>query len=208
MKKIFFLSLLAAVVVTCGGQSPDLGTTPIIEPPDRAKELAEDGWIYYKEAKYDSAIIKFNDSTKANESYLDAYTGLGWSHFRDHNLFLSISNFGKVIDADSTIVEVNIGYAFAAFERNEYSISVETIMNVIAQDSMSFDLEGFDDYEFSRDSEIKARAIRKVLALSYYYSGDFTSSYNQLLTYLDPLTTVDPNAESFYYDLFRALVDQ
>jgi hypothetical protein len=47
--------------------------------------------------------------------------------------------------------------------------------------------------------------VRKILALSYFYSGQFTEAYNQLKQYLDPVTKVDPASETFVKDLLNAL---
>lgn len=206
MKRIITITLFLVLVTSCGGSNITGGEGGPIEPPNRAQELAESGWQKYTAADYDSAIILFNDSKKADANYLDAYNGLGWSYFRDHNLLHSLSNFQTVLDVDSTLVDAHVGYAISAFERSEYTESINSIVFVVTQDSASFDMEGIGEYAFVRDQDITSTTVRKILALSYYYSGQFTEAYTQLITFLNPLSTIDPEAETFHYDLFQELL--
>ncbi len=201
--KTVMLLLTTPLFFYCGGSN--------ITPPDdpsvvlRAQELAESGWNHYESGNYSSAITLFNDSKKADSEYIDAYNGLGWSYFRAHNLILSLFNFRIPLDSDSTLTDVKVGYLIAAFEKNEYSETIDAAIQLTMQDSVKFDLEGTDEYFFIHDTDVTSREIRKLLALAYYYSGQFQNSYYQLLNFLDPLTRVDPLSETFQKDLLEAL---
>jgi len=201
IKTVSFTALVSLLVL-CGGGNI------VYEPPgdvNKARDLANSGWVKYERGDFTGAVQLFNEARKADATYLDSYNGLGWSYFRLHNLILSLFNFRIPIDADSTLIDVQVGYSVSAFEKNEFSESIHAILKVVSLDSSKFDLEGTDDYFFIHDSNITSREVRKILALSYFYSGEFQQAYMQLVHFLDPLTTVDPSAENFPKELLAAL---
>jgi len=203
LKYSFFICVPMCILLACGGSNlsaPEPGGEE-----EKAKTLTESGWVQYEIGEYNNAIQLFNDAKKADSEYLDAYNGLGWSYFRVHNLILSLFNFRVPLAVDSTMINVLVGYSIASFEKNEYSEAVDAVLKVVSQDSSRFDLEGTDEYFFIHDTDVTSRQIRKILALSYFYSGNFMDSYYQLLNFLDPLTRVDPSSETFYKDLLEAL---
>ncbi|MFC1729562.1 hypothetical protein ACFL6I_04420 [candidate division KSB1 bacterium] len=201
--EIVLLIMLLMLIAGCGGGN--LGFPDEPEQPLKAKQLVDSGWLQYELGNYNAAITLFNDAKKADASYLDSYNGLGWSYFRVHNLILSLFNFRIPLDTDSTLTDVQAGYAIAAFEKNEYNETISAIVSVVTHDSVRFDLEGTDEYFFSHDTNVTSRKIRKIFALAYYYSGLFDESYFQLVTFLDPLTNIDPLADDFLEELLRRL---
>ncbi len=204
-RQTIYALLFAVLLSSCGG------TNKVVDPPTPTDtnplQKIADGWVQYELNNFESAIVLFNEARVLDRTLIDAYNGLGWSYFKDHNLPLSATNFEKVIEDDSTHIDGLVGYALTTFERNEYTLTISTINTLTTVDSLSFNREGFDEYNFQHDNSITSEDIRIILALSYYYSGLFNDAYQQLNIYLDPTTKLDPESATFKSDLLRALKD-
>lgn len=200
--KLIFCLILLCFFLSCGGGS----TRPVIQrDPETAKELAQQGWVKYEAGNFSRAVSLFKEARKADESYLDSYNGLGWSYFRLHDLLSSLFNFRIPINADSSFIDVQVGYAISSFEKNEYAETIRAVLKVTWLDSTGFDIKGTDEYFFEHDVDVTSREVRQILALSYYYTGEFDKAFKQLLYYLNPLTKVDPDSEDYLLNLLNEL---
>jgi len=194
-------SLLAFVV--CGGSN--LTSTPPPPDPQKVENIINSAWTQYEIGQFELAITLFNEAQVLDNTVLDIFNGLGWSYFQIHNLINSLANFTIAIGSDSSFADAMVGFSVAAFERNEYSLAINAINTIARIDTTGFDIKGTDDYIFNHDKVVNARKVRKILALCYFYSGDFEESFNQLITFLDPATKVDIGSETFISDLLKAL---
>ena len=201
--KILFTLLILRSIISCGGSN--LGLNPPPADPVKAQEIIDSGWLEYEKTQYASAISLFNEARGVDPSILDIYNGLGWSFFQTHNLIVSLSNFATAIDPDSSFADAMVGYSISAFEKNEYDQVILVVNTITRIDSSKFDSKGTDEYVFIHDVFVTSRKVRKVLALSYYYSGKFNEAYDQLINFLDPLSSVSPESETFLMDLLKAL---
>lgn len=196
-----FIGFLAFVV--CGGTN--LGTNPPPPDPQKVEDIINAAWAKYEIGQYDTAIILFNEALSLDRDVLDIYNGLGWSYFQTHSLINSLANHSIAIGSDSSFSDAMVGFSVSAFERNEYALAINAINTIARIDTSGFDIQGTDDYIFDHDRAVTARTVRKILALCYFYSGNFAESFNQIKTFLDQATQVDPATESFITDLFKAL---
>lgn len=195
------IGLLAFVV--CGGSN--FGTNPPPPDPQKVEDIINAAWARYEAAQYDEAITLFNEALSLDNTVLDIFNGLGWSYFQTHSLIKSLANHTIAIGSDSSFADAMVGFSVSAFERNEYGLAINAINTIARIDTSGFDIQGTDDYIFKHDSAVTARRVRKILALCYFYSGNFTESFNQLKLFLDPNTKVNPQSETFITDLFKAL---
>lgn len=191
------------LLAVCGGTN--LGTNPPPPDPRQVEDLINAAWVKYEAGLYNDAIGLFNEARDLDNSKLDIYNGLGWSYFQAHNLLNSLANHSIAIDADSSFADAMVGYSVSAFEKNEYEQAIIVINTIARIDTSGFDIQGTDDYTFIHDTSVTARKVRKILALCYFYSGNFLDSYAQLKNYLDPFTKLDPSSDTFVTDLFKAL---
>jgi tetratricopeptide (TPR) repeat protein len=196
------IGLLFLLAACAGG---NLGVNPPPPDPVQAREKIDAAWKEYEKAQYYQAIELFNEARVLDSSVLDIYNGLGWSYFKIHNLITSLANFSTAISGDSSFPEAMVGYGVSAFEKAEYAPAIQVFTTLTKRDSLQFNLVGTDEFVFKHDASVTSRKVRKILALSYFYSGQFTEAYNQLKQYLDPVTKVDPASETFVKDLLNAL---
>ena len=196
-----FIGFLAFVV--CGGSN--ITSNPPPPDPKKVEDIINAAWAKYEIAQYDTAITLFNEALRLDQSVLDIYNGLGWSYFQTHSLINSLANHTIAIGSDSSFADAMVGFSVSAFERNDYDQAIIAIITIARIDTSGFDIQGTDDYIFKHDSAVTARRVRKILALCYFYSGNFTESFNQLKLFLDPNTKVNPESETFITDLFKAL---
>ena len=195
----FLLLLMSA----CGGGN--LGVNPPPSDPVKAQGKIDAAWKEYESARYYKAITLFNEARVLDSSLLDIYNGLGWSHFKIHDLLTSLQNFSTAFSKDSSMTEAMVGYGVSAFEKMEYTKAIKVLTTITRKDSLKFNLVGTDEFVFKHDPSVTSRKVRKILALSYFYSGRFTEAYIQLKQYLDPGTRVVPESDTFVKDLLIAL---
>jgi len=189
--KIF---MIVIIVCSCGGGN-------VLPPEEKAaleespQKITEDGWKYYEDGEYTKALNKFSEASKRKSDYWDSYNGLGWTYFAQHVLAYSISNFTKAVNGDSLFLDCYVGLSLASFENNDYLSAIDAAVKAVQIDSLGFVFNG--SYEFTHNTKVNAKALRKILALSYYYNGEFQKSYNQLKTYLKPQVSLDINSPHF-----------
>ena len=191
------------LITSCGGSN--LGTNPPPTDPVKIQAIINEAWSAYEKGDYTDAIRLLNEALQKDPSNREIYNGLGWSYFKTHNLLASLSHFSVAIGADSSFADAMVGYSVALYEQNEYDQAIKIINTITGIDSSAFDLKGSDEYAFDHDTSLTSKKVRKILALCYFYSGDFTQAYNQLRDYLDPFTTVSPDSDTFLLDLLKAL---
>ena len=190
MKRVFYKKMclfLTVVLLSCGGDNitgPSAGS---------ADKLLKDGWGLYEIGQYNEALSKFSSAIKLNPSLGDAYNGLGWTHFALHNISQSATQFKNAYEKSSNNIDILVGYTLLSYESNNYSTSNGSLkwgQQAVEIDSASFDMDGMD-YIFSHNSKVTALEFRKIMALSYYYNGEFEDSYVEMVKYLkgDSLNT-------------------
>ena len=192
--------LLVFMLFSCGGDNitgPSAGS---------ADKLVKDGWGLYEIGQYNEALSKFSSAIKLNPSHADAYNGLGWTHFALHNISQSAVQFKNAYEKSSQNIDILVGYTLISYESNNYSTnngSLKWGLQAVEIDSVSFDMDGVD-YIFSHNSKVTAREFRKMMALSYFYNGEFDESYEELVKYLngDSLNTA---SASFPSELLKEL---
>ncbi|MFC1558304.1 tetratricopeptide repeat protein [candidate division KSB1 bacterium] len=191
---------LVFVLLSCGGDNitgPSAGS---------ADKLVKEGWDLYEIGQYNGALSKFTSAIKLNPSHADAYNGLGWTHFALHNINQSIAQFKNAYEKSSQNVDILVGYTLLSYESNNYSTnngSLKWGLQVVGIDSVSFDMDGVD-YIFSHNSRVTAREFRKIMALSYFYNGEFDESYEELIKYLNG-DSLNVASASFPSELLKEL---
>ena len=203
MKRVSYklISLfLVFVLLSCGG---DNITGP---KPGSANKLVKDGWALYEIGQYNEALSKFSSAIKLNPGHADAYNGLGWTHFALHNISQSAAQFKNAYEKSSRNIDILVGYTFLSYESNNYSTnngSLKWGLQAVEMDSVSFDMDGVD-YIFSHNSKVTALEFRKIMALSYFYNGEFDESYKEVIKYLNG-DSLNTSSASFASELLKEL---
>jgi len=201
-KLLFWVNCLGIILILSNGCGWDnLASGPI------AEQLLEEGWNLYEQREYTEAIDKFDRALRQDPNLVDGYNGLGWSNFALQNLAKSSSFFSQAATIDTNAVDVLVGSAFSWFERNQYNRSIEWGERACNTDSTKFDLKPIEtDYTFSHNWQVTSKSLRKIIALSNYYLGNFSEAHDQL-KYLNPdgYESLSPQSDSFYIDLLKEL---
>jgi len=197
------LLVIMLLVIACGGSN--FGVNPPPPDPVKAQELISKAWTEFENDRFQNAISLFNQAKGIDNAITDIFSGLGWSYFQSHDLNNSLFNFASAIGADSSFTDAFVGNSIAAFEKNEYELAINSITSITQQDSSQFDLQGANEYIFSHDTNVTSQQVRKILALSFYYSGDFDMALNQLNDFFSPINDLEPDSETFLIDLLTAL---
>jgi len=162
------------------------------EPP--YIKYTKQGWAEYKNKNFDSAIEYFRKATDNNKNYADAHVGLGWSYFMKHSILSSIIEFQQALAIDPKQADAHVGLAGAYLTKDEYESAIEH-----AQEALNTEPE----YTFSQNPAISKQNVQMVLAVSYYYLGDYENALEQLKSLKE--VELDEESESFPTDLLREI---
>ena len=188
------------IIYNCGGDNltgPSAGS---------AQRMIADGWAYYEKGEYNNALAKFNSAKKLNPTHIEVLTGLGWTNFALNNLEQAVINFNSGLNKNPNSLDLLVGYSFALYESDNYSTddgSLGWALKAVEIDSAGFDIDG-EDYYFIHNSKVTAKELRKIMALGYFYLGEFEESYFQLINYLNG-NTLDQASPAFSLELLKEL---
>ena len=198
--KYIILFIMIITIFRCGGDN-------LTGPSEAsAKRMVRDGWALYEIGEYNAALSKFNAAVRLDPSYVDVYNGLGWTHFALHNIQQAVNQFNTGVSKDSNVLDILVGYSFVSYENNNYSLesgSLKWALSAIEVDSTEFDMDGVD-YNFVHNPKVTAKELRKIMALSYFYIGEFEESYYQVKNYLNGYI-LDPLSPNFTSELLKEL---
>ena len=176
---------------SCGGGNVN---EPIIQ--ESALEFIREGWVKYELNDLDGAKDSFNKAVKLDPNLWESYSGLGWTEFGLLNLPGAGRDFVVANALDSLKIDPIVGHVFVSFERNRYTEALSWANKAFAADSAQF-LSEDAQYKFIHNGKVHGRQIHKMVALSHYYLGNFTKSYDHIRLYLSPGLDFDINSPGF-----------
>jgi tetratricopeptide (TPR) repeat protein len=186
MRRAILLGIAGALALTmgCGG---DGGTGPGATAASRTSE----GWVLFEAGDYTGAIGKFNSAVSIDDTYADAYNGLGWSFAKMDSLARSITSFGDCI-ANGMSGDPHAGRApvYRDLAPPQFSNAVSTASSALALDRR---------YIFEHDTTFDWRDLHLIMAQSQFGLGQ----YDLANTEVDSLggNVQDPGSSTFVEDL-------
>lgn len=195
--RVIFIVLF---LFSCGGGNIN---QPVIQ--ESAQEFVRQGWKSYEEGDYDTALSKFGRAKKLDPNFAEAYSGLGWTNFGIQDLTSAGQSFIQANSLDSLSIDPIIGSVFVEFERNMYQNAITWAKKAFARDSVKFGGKTTQRYVFKHNSRANYTQVHKIVALSYYYLGEFEQSYNHIRQYLNPTLQLDPESLAFPRQLLEEL---
>jgi len=185
------LVCLGFVALGCGGGGGG-------GPGKTAESLTADGWALFEQGKYEEAIDKFNEALELDETYADAYNGLGWSYAKLDQLSDALSAFADCIANGMNDADPYAGRApvYRDYDQpNHFEIAISAATTALFQERR---------YVFSHDSSFDWHDLMIILAQSYFGISDYTNAN----AWVDSLgTPADPNSETFVSDLAARIED-
>jgi len=152
------------------------------------------GWEEYEKNNLDLAIENFRKATDKNKNHTDAHAGLGWSHLMKHSVLNAIIEFQQALAIEPEKTDAHVGLAGAYLAKDEYEPAIEH-----AQEALKIQPE----YTFSHNPAISKKNLQMILAVSYYYLGDYESALEHLKSLKE--VELDEESESFSNDLLREI---
>lgn len=169
MKKklaVYSLILFLVFLTGCGGGGGGGGSSS-----SNAKIYIDEGWSEYENKNYNNAINKFNTALSANpddSQASEAYTGIGWSYLQLHNYDLAINNFDLAETKNKRNQDAYIGELSGLCMRQKEG----DFNKAIEAGEIAKSLIGLN-YQFSHYPYTKYTDVISLLALSYYYVGNY-----------------------------------
>jgi tetratricopeptide (TPR) repeat protein len=192
--------IIVFILFSCGGGNIN---QPVIQ--ESAQEFVRLGWKAYEAGDYDTALSKFGSARKLDPNFGEAYSGLGWTNFGIQELTSASQSFVQANLLDSLSIDPIIGNIFVEFERNNYQNAITWAKRAIVRDSVKFGGKATQRYVFKHNTRANATQVHKIVALSYYYMGEFEKSYNHLKQFLNPALQLDPTSLIFPRQLLEEL---
>ncbi len=174
--------LLTIFILNCGS---DNGYKP---EEKEAAELTSEGWTLFSYGinSYNKALTTFNEAIALDSTYIEAYSGAGWTNARLTNLTEALTYLNKCISLNSSFVDAHAGKAFIYNAQKEYQKSIESGNTTLIKDK---------NWIFSHDETLSYHDIHLIIAEGYFGVGDYSRSLNQIQI-LNPEFSADINSKA------------
>jgi Flp pilus assembly protein TadD len=105
-------------VVVVAAKGPTAAPTAQASPahdPNKAMQLAQEGWQLWAQQQFAQAETRFSAATKLDASLTNAWNGLGWSQFNQGNSAAAQKSWEKTIALDPNFAGAQNGLGWIAF---------------------------------------------------------------------------------------------
>lgn len=157
-KNLLLLSVTLTWLISCGGD----------ETADTTyQDLMTQGWVFFDNAQYDSALSRFTSARDYNIEPSDAYTARGWCFMKLDNLSSAASEFTIASNALDPAAELYAGWAFTLNAQKNY---------VSSNTQASQALLAAPNWIFPHALNLNADHLHLLKAENYFALGDYTNS--------------------------------
>jgi tetratricopeptide (TPR) repeat protein len=147
-----------AMAMGCGG---DGGTGPSATAESRTNE----GWALFEAGDYTGAVGKFNSAISIDDTYADAYNGLGWSYAKLDSLARAITNFDEcIVNGMSGDPHAGRAPAYRDLSPPQFGNAVSTASSALSLDRR---------YVFDHDTTFDWRDLHLIMAQSHFGLGQY-----------------------------------
>ncbi len=160
MRRAILVGIACALALAagCGGGG---GTGPGATAESRTNE----GWALFEAGDYAGAIGKFNSAISIDDTYADAYNGLGWSFAKMDSLAKSIASF------DDCIANGMSGDPHAGKAPVYRDLVPPQFSNAVSSASSALSLDG--SYVFEHDDTFDWHDLHLIKAQSHFGLGQY-----------------------------------
>lgn len=161
----FLLAL--AFVLGCGGGG-DTG------PAESASSRTAEGWALFESGDYEGAIEKFERAITLDDSYADAYNGLGWTYAALDYLSMSLESFGRAISEGGHSTVLTDCYAGSSPVYRDLDSRPSNFDSAAVYASNALSLNRV--YVFEHDDGFDWHDLHLIMAQSYFALNDYVSA--------------------------------
>lgn len=184
------LLLALAIVLGCGGGG-DTG------PTESASSRTAEGWALFESGDYEGAIEKFARAIALDDSYADAYNGLGWSYATLDSLSRALDSFGRGITETGHSTVLTDCYAGSSPVYRDLDSRPSHFDSAVVYASNALSLDRV--YVFEHDQSYDWHDLHLIMAQSYFALNDYLSANARV----DSIggNPQDPGSPTFVQDL-------
>ena len=148
------------------------GCSLLTTPQPSASELTADGWEYFSNGYYRSALESFNEALNTKSGYSPAMLGKGWTHLMRKEMNEAENQFRDLSEITDTIAVMYVGLgAIHLYFGTNYNVAVQNFNRALALDST---------FQFRYKEDIDFHDVRCMKAMAHYYLGDFPSVQQEI----------------------------
>ncbi len=159
---MFFLAALVIFLSSCGGTD---------EADTAYQDLVTQGWVFFSDAQYDSALSKFTEARDYNLEPSEAYNGRGWCYMKLDNLSSASSEFQAASAALDPTVEIYAGWAFTLNAQKLYTESNAQASEALLQSP---------NWIFPYGLNLSSDHLHLLKAINYFALGNYSASLNEV----------------------------
>ena len=100
---------------------------------EKGAQLSEQGWDRWKQQKYDEAISKFEEASKADPKNASAWNGLGWSQFNSGHYDKAEVAFKKVLELEPKHPAALNGLGQLYLAQQKYDFAIKYLQQAAPQ---------------------------------------------------------------------------
>lgn len=184
------LLLALAIVLACGG-----GGEP--GPTESASSRTAEGWGLFESGDYEGAIEKFARAITLDDSYADAYNGLGWSYAALDSLSMALDSFGRGITETGHGIVLTDCYAGSSPVYRDLDSRPSHFDSAVVYASNALSLDRV--YVFEHDQSYDWHDLHLIMAQSYFALNDYVAANARV----DSIggNPQDPGSPTFVQDL-------
>ena len=181
---------IAGALAGCGGD----GETG---PTETASSRTVEGWALFESGDYEGAIEKFARAVELDDSYAEAYCGMGWSYAKLDSLSSALASFGRAIAEGGHGAVLTDSYAGSSPVYRDHDTRPAHFDSAAVYASNALSLER--RYIFEHDETFDWHDLHLIMAQSYFALSD----YNSANARVDSLSgnVQDPGSATFIEDL-------
>jgi len=146
-------------------------------------EQVEQGWVFFEEGAYSSALSEFTTALSKDATLSDAQNGIGWTLGRTPGRLSEAPQwFDRSLRQDTTRYDALGGWAFALYQLGDWQNAL---------DKSDYLLRRRPGWRFLHEQTLDESDIRLMQAAANYYLGAYDVSYNLVVMHLNSAFEAD-----------------
>jgi tetratricopeptide (TPR) repeat protein len=175
MSRVILPALLITGIGLTGCGDDDEVTDAKLTPG----QIVDQGWSFFARGDYAAAKAEFDAALGEDGQLSDAWNGLGWTLGRmPGQIGQAGAKFSRALQLDTTRYDALGGWAFVAYQQGDWPGAIRKA------DSLLYRRPG---WRFLHESRLDKYDLRLLQAASHYNLNEFTTSFQIVVDYLNPL---------------------